>query len=167
TDTEDTLEINLIWLFKQQAVPVHLVASHVLNEQSGVTTDRIGNRLRIFINQQEPPYRQRFTALHEFKHALDFPDRAVLHANLGTWDDEHHRKLIERIANEFAGQVLMPASLVRSAWVKCQDMSLMANLFDCSPEAMKTRLEILGLIDGRGFSPHDYYRLLGSQSRSV
>jgi hypothetical protein len=33
--------INLIWLLKQEAVPVHRIPSHQLNEASGLTTDAI------------------------------------------------------------------------------------------------------------------------------
>src|SRR6266542_1727607 len=145
-DAATTAEINLLWLVEQKAVPVHFVASHVLDEESGVTTDRVGGKLRMFINQNEPGQRQRFSLLHEFKHALDFPEREVLHANLGTGDGALGKQMIEWVANEFAGHVLMPTALVRSAWSKCHSLSLMAGLFNVSLEAMKTRLEKLNLI---------------------
>src|SRR5262245_6671919 len=66
--------INLAWLLNQRAVPVQLVASYKLGEESGLTTDQIGGKLQMFINESEPHVRQRFSLLHEFKHVLDFDD---------------------------------------------------------------------------------------------
>lgn len=69
----DELNINLIWLIEQQAVPVQFVPSHVLDEDSGLTTDYLDDKLQVFINEGDSLQRQRFSLLHEFKHVLDFP----------------------------------------------------------------------------------------------
>jgi hypothetical protein len=151
-------DINLIWLLHQQAVPVHRVPSHQLNETSGLTTNSVNNIIEIFINQAEPPTRQRFSLLHEFKHALDFTDADVLHARLGSGYPRHQRNMIEKIANDFAAHVLMPTALVKRVWSTFRDVSLAAAAFNVSIEAMATRLEKLNLIGEPPRTPRTYFR---------
>jgi hypothetical protein len=157
----DTAEIDLGWLLNQSVVPVHLVPSHVLNEKSGLTTDLIGDRLQIFINESEPHVRQRFSLLHEFKHVLDFTNSSNLHKNLGLGDDALRSTRVELIANEFAAQVLMPVRLVKHVWFKTQNLPLTANTFNVSPEAMRTRLMRLGLIERPDQKERRYFREAG------
>lgn len=159
-------EMNLIWLLEQKAVPVHLVPSHELNEESGLTTNAVDGKLQMFVNRSEPPVRQRFTLLHEFKHVLDFKDADTLHAKLGTGDKQRQANQIEYIANEFAGQALMPVNLVKRIWFKTQDLALAASLFNVSHEAMQTRLQRLNLI-GDWSRPRGYFRTLGLTSESA
>jgi hypothetical protein len=153
--------INLIWLRQQRAVPVNFVPSYRLGEDSGLTTNQISGRLEIYVNEQEPRQRQRFTALHEFKHALDFDDAATLHTRLGSGDARRQAMQIELICNEFAGHVLMPTPLVKRVWFQTQDVTLCANLFNVSPEAMSKRLTVLGLIGKPQSTPRSYFRRPG------
>ncbi len=155
-------DINLVWLLNQQAVPVNLVPSHELGEESGLTTNVVSGKLEMYLNRSEPAQRQRFSLLHEFKHVLDFPGAERLHAGLGSGNKKIQADQIELIANEFAGQVLMPKRLVVSAYLKTQDLHLVANLFNVSAEAMKTRLTKLGLIGEARPRPTSYFRLGGS-----
>jgi IrrE N-terminal-like domain len=154
-------DINLIWLIKQRAVPVNFVASHKLGEESGLTTDQVGGKLQMFINGQEPRVRQRFSVLHEFKHVLDFDHAEVLHAKLGNGSAKAQKDMIEWLANEFAGHVLMPTGMVKRLWFSTQNVSLMASMFNVSVEAMTTRLEILGLIGTPKQAPRVYFRTHG------
>lgn len=140
-------DFNLAWLVEQKVVPVNLVPSHKLAEESGLTTNAVGGRLQIFVNSQDTPTRQRFSLLHELKHWIDWDEADVLHARLGVGDPKLQKSMIEWIANEFAAHVLMPTMLVKRAWFRSQNLSMMANLFNVSPEAMDTRLRRLGLID--------------------
>lgn len=139
------LDINLAWLVHQEYLPVSFVGSYKIGEHSGLTTDQVDGQLRMFINGNEPPLRQRFSLLHEFKHALDFYDARLLHADLGNGDHEIKSGQIEAIANDFAAHVLMPTPLVKRAWFRWQELSIMANLFNVSREAMKCRLTKLGI----------------------
>jgi Zn-dependent peptidase ImmA (M78 family) len=116
----------------------------------------------MYLNRSEPLQRQRFSLLHEFKHVLDFPDADRLHGRLGSGNPRVQADQIELIANEFAGQVLMPKRLVVSAWLKTQDLTLTANLFNVSPEAMATRLTKLGLLGAAPARPRGYFRLTAS-----
>ena len=157
----DRPDINLVWLLNQTAVPVNLVPSHELSEESGLTTDLISGKLEMYLNQSEPAQRQRFSLLHEFKHALDFVDADLLHAALGSGNRKVQADQIELIANEFAGQVLMPKRLVVTAWKKTENLALVAELFNVSAEAMKTRLTKLGLIGEAKPRPRSYFRSHG------
>jgi hypothetical protein len=150
--------MNLIWLIEQRAVPVNFVSSYKLGGESGLTTDHIGGKLQMFLNDHEPRVRQRFSLLHEFKHVLDFDDAGLLHAKLGSGDTERQASMIEWIANEFAANVLMPTALVKRLWFSSQSVPLMASLFNVSVEAMTTRLQILGLTGQPKPAPKIYFR---------
>jgi hypothetical protein len=158
----DEPDINLLWLIKQRAVPVEFVASHMLQEESGLTTNAISGRLQMYINNHEPHVRQRFSLLHELKHVIDFADADRLHAKLGNGSPKRQADMIEWIANEFAGQVLMPTGTVKRLWFSTQSVPLMATMFNVSVEAMTTRLEILGLIGQPKPLPKVYFRTNGT-----
>src|SRR5262249_46281339 len=121
-------------------------------------TDLISGRLEIYINENEPAVRQRFSLLHELKHALDWENRAVLHATLGGGNEATKKIMVEAIANDFAAHVLMPTALVKSAWFQCQNITLMAAAFNVSLEAMTRRLENLGLSGTPKPAPRAYFR---------
>lgn len=151
-------EINLIGLVEQQVIPVNFVPSHKLGEESGLTTDQVTGRLEMFINENEPPLRQRFSLLHELKHAIDFDDAPTLHAKLGRGNAEVQAGQIEAIANDFAAHVLMPTPLVKREWLAWRELSLVANVFNVSVEAMATRLEKLGILGDPKPKPRIYFR---------
>jgi IrrE N-terminal-like domain len=164
---DDKADMNLLWLLRQRAVPVSFVPPYRLGEASGLTTDHFGGRLQVFINGGEPHQRQRFSLLHEFKHVLDFPDAARLHARLGSGNPEVKANMVEWVANEFAGHVLMPTRLIKRLWFQTQSAELMANLFDVSLEAMTTRLTVLGLIGEPSSAPRRYFRAVGLLEREA
>lgn len=139
-------DINLVWLVQQRLIPVNFVASHKLGEQSGLTTDQVSGRLEMFVNEGEPLVRQRFSLLHELKHAIDFDDAPTLHAKLGRGNAKVQAGQIEAICNDFAAHVLMPTPLVKREWFTWHELSLVANAFNVSVEAMATRLEKLGIL---------------------
>lgn len=154
-------DINLIWLVQQRAVPVHFVPSYRLKEESGLTTNGVNGRLQVFINQNEPSARQRFSLLHEWKHVLDFEHADTLHAKLGSGNRQIKAQMIESVCNEFVGHVLMPTVLVKRVWFKTQDLPLAATMFNVSVEAMTRRLERLGLIGEPKPAPRRYFRHAG------
>lgn len=155
-------DINLAWLIKQKVVPVHFVPSHELNENSGLTTDAVGRKLQVFINESEPTIRQRFSLLHELKHVLDFPAAEILHERLGSGDGQLKGDMIEWIANDFAAHALMPTALVKRAWFQTQDVRSCAILFNVSLEAMSTRLNKLGLTGEHPKVSRSYFRQVRS-----
>lgn len=160
----DEPDINLIWLVEQRAVPVYFVPSHRLGEQSGLTTDQVNDRVEMFINQSEPPLRQRFSLLHELKHVLDFPAAELLHAKLGRGNRKLQANMIEWVANDFAAHVLMPTPIVKRLWGMYRDIATVANHFNVSTEAMGTRLERLNLIGEQPQRPRAYFRSVSLQA---
>ncbi|MFD8492289.1 ImmA/IrrE family metallo-endopeptidase [Amycolatopsis sp. NPDC059657] len=142
-------DIVLTWLIRQKHLPVHFVPSIKLDggNGSGLTTNANDNKVQIYINESEPSVRQRFSLLHEFKHALDFKEFDTLSARLGSGNPERQRLQVELICNEFAAQALMPATMVKRVWSTMHDIEVTALFFNVSAEAMRTRLSRLGLID--------------------
>lgn len=97
----------------------------------------------ILLNPNEAPWRQRFTLMHEFKHIIDHPGsiyQSDIYMTAG--------QKAERVADYFAGCVLMPRRLVKKAWGDgCQSVYRLANRFDVSDQAMQFRLDQIGLTD--------------------
>jgi hypothetical protein len=157
----DEPDINLAWLVNQRAVPVHFVPGYKLGEESGLTTNAVGGKVQIFINEAEPDVRQRFSLLHEFKHLIDFDDAEKLHERLGSGNERRRNLQVELVCNEFAAQVLMPVQLVKRVWFRTQQLELAAGQFNVSPEAMRTRLVKLGLLDRPEPQTKTYFRSAG------
>ena len=104
----------------------------------------------IAINSSEPLVRQRFSLMHELKHIIDHPTRALVTPSPGVTVGEHH----ERIADYFAASVLMPRSWVKRAWGSgTQDVATLARRFNVSTKAMTMRLEHLNLAPARQRCP--------------
>lgn len=102
-------------------------------------------RWLIVLNASEPAVRQRFSMAHEYKHVLDSPFIGVLYpAQSGQSADER----AEQICDHFAACLLMPRAWVKRAWVEgVQDTKRLAYRFDVSPQAMETRLRLMGLTE--------------------
>jgi Zn-dependent peptidase ImmA (M78 family) len=111
---------------------------------SGATTWRKG-LWRIRINASEPHTRMRFTVAHEIKHVLDASLDDVIYARVPTAARERH---IEAICNHFAANVLMPRVWLKRLWFGGhQDVADLAWRFDVSQEAMRIRLQVIGLLE--------------------
>lgn len=102
----------------------------------------VGNRYVITINKREPVVRQRFTALHELKHAID---GAAVTAAVSRLSRPGKRPAEEYVADFFAGCVLMPEPWLIAAIPHAHDLDHLARYFQVSREAMRVRLETLGL----------------------
>ena len=103
--------------------------------------DRANNN--IYVNQFDHPTRQCFTVAHELGHYF-------LHRNVNS-DILYREKSnsdsdIEKEANEFAAELLMPESAIRAYWPIADSIQNLANIFGVSYLAMKTRLQYLGFI---------------------
>lgn len=104
-----------------------------------------GRTYRISLNGTDSPRRRRFTLAHEIAHY-------ILHRDLigdGITDRGLYRSrlsdAIERQANRYAANLLMPSGLVRAAWRE-GDCSIagMAARFHVSEDAARIRLKELG-----------------------
>jgi Zn-dependent peptidase ImmA (M78 family) len=98
----------------------------------------------IAINSRHHENRQRFSLAHELGHyLLDHHDR--FHIDVGDVDMPGYDWHVERTANEFAAELLMPPSLVHDEHAKNPDTYALANHFKVSELAMGYRLVNLGL----------------------
>jgi Zn-dependent peptidase ImmA (M78 family) len=103
-----------------------------------------GGHWLIALSADEPPVRQRFSLFHEAKHVIDHRD--------ARWLYPRHRfsssVLAERLADHFAGCVLMPKAWLTSLYCSGQtNLPQLASIFDVSERAIEVRLHYLGLRD--------------------
>jgi len=111
---------------------------------------------RIVLNAAEAPRdaaplrRFRFTIAHEIGHWVCHclegraPSPAPSYCRPVDLTEAADRTL-EREANVFAAELLMPESAVRAAWAELSEMETCATRFDVSPTAMHWRLYSFGL----------------------
>ncbi len=103
----------------------------------------------IWVNKGQAKTRQRFTLAHELGHHL-LRHVDEFHLDLGgdlspnaTGEHPDYNWRAERAANEFAANLLMPASMIRQASTETTDISVLASQFNVSPAAMGFRLTSL------------------------
>jgi hypothetical protein len=102
--------------------------------------------------RNEAPLRRfRFTIAHELGHwichANQSPDAAPVYCREADLTRDADRAL-EREANVFAAELLMPEAVVRATWDGEPDVALCAARFDVSPTAMQWRLFSFRLVGG-------------------
>ncbi len=109
---------------------------------SGLTHWHNGRWL-ILLNADEPEERQRFSLCHELKHVLDHTTKQWT-----CWDEPWRSSAdkAERLADYFAGCLLMPKRHVKRLFGLQPDAGLLADAFGVSARAMEVRLSQLGLI---------------------
>jgi IrrE N-terminal-like domain len=141
-------------------VPVEAIAEDLLGlrveqewgmEYSGLL---LPAERRIVLNAAEAPRdeaplrRFRFTIAHEVGHWIchvvgaDRAERVLCRAKDVSQDAD---RTLEREANVFAAELLMPEPAVREAWDERPDVAVCASRFDVSPTAMQWRLHSFGL----------------------
>ena len=101
--------------------------------------------------RNDPPLRRyRFTIAHELGHwichAHERAEAEPVYCRQADLARDADRAL-EREANVFAAELLMPEPLVRSAWSELRSAEEVATRFDVSPTAMRWRLFSFGLTD--------------------
>ncbi len=128
-------------------LPVH-------NDISGAIV-RKGDHVVVAINPSHPPTRQRFTIAHEIAHFLLHGD-LMEHVDRDLWvswrnaESSQASDWNEVEANNFAAQLLMPASFVRRdvatlGQISKNSVPLLAKRYNVSAQAMEFRLINLGL----------------------
>ena len=103
----------------------------------------------IYTNAHEPVPRRRFTLAHELGHwicqCLEGRTAPLFCRAQDVGPDP--AKAIEREANVFAAELLMPENNVRRQWSACPDVEALARTFDVSEEAIGWRLYSFGLVE--------------------
>lgn len=111
---------------------------------SGATRWENGRWL-ILLKADEPYVRQRFSAVHELKHVIDHIVAEIAYPAALGFSAEDRRELV---ANHFAASVLMPKAWIKRAWREgVQEVRDLADLFEVSREAMRIRLQTIGLVE--------------------
>lgn len=102
----------------------------------------------IYINSTDSEERQRFTIAHELAHFMYNHNEDKYGLNYR--DGNKARTSAERQADDFAGELLMPSPVVRKKLKEYSDAKPtvveMANLFGVSKDAMRVKLETMGVI---------------------
>jgi Zn-dependent peptidase ImmA (M78 family) len=103
---------------------------------------------RIYLNASESPERRRFTLAHELGHWVCQCLQGATAPRFCRADEiglDPQAKAIEREANVFGAELLMPEEAVRGAWTG--SVAACAEAFGVSGEAMHWRLYNLGLVE--------------------
>jgi Zn-dependent peptidase ImmA (M78 family) len=103
---------------------------------------------RIYLNASEAPERRRFTLAHELGHWVCQCLQGLTASRYCRADEvglDATAKALEREANVFAAELLMPREAVRAAWTG--SALACANMFGVSEEAMHWRVYNLGIVE--------------------
>jgi Zn-dependent peptidase ImmA (M78 family) len=134
-------------------VPVHRIAEDLLGLHVGSADLKdlsalYPARREILVNVGEPQTRRRFTLAHELGHwvchCLAGRDEPVScrHQDMTSWVD----RALEREANVFAAELVMPGPEVREVFARHSDVKEVAATFGVSPLAMHWRLYSFELV---------------------
>ena len=103
------------------------------------------NHATIHVSNRVAKVRRRFTIAHEIGHlALGHKFEHSIHRDVSP----NRPWRVEREANQYAAQLLMPEKQVRLAFNAFETIDEMAEHFDVSQEALVYRLKDLRLING-------------------
>ncbi len=121
--------------------------------------EKDAQRFTIIINKNDSKTRQHFTLAHELGHYFLHQDKLKIESAIIDRGDsldstkmlfrlsDQESSQIEKEANNFAAELIMPENLVREVWGKVKDIEETAEIFDVSPLAMSIRLERLKLLE--------------------
>lgn len=141
-----------------------LVSSGMDEDVSGaIVYQPESKRFTILINPNRPEVRRYFTMAHEVGHYYLHRDWLMQNSGNGFVDDDSlldvpHMLLrsdqapseaateMERAANNFAAELIMPEDKVRDAWTLTGSVDECATIFRVSTVAMSVRLQRLGLV---------------------
>ena len=123
---------------------VKVFSAQLGSNVSGLLSKRPNEEAEIYVDIDDSLVRQRFTVAHELGHYLE-----------RTLDDKDHVSFVDRrdgsfnlhefFANEFAGNLLMPADEVKRVNKSKRSIAELAAYFGVSVEAANVRLRKLDL----------------------
>jgi hypothetical protein len=149
----------LDWVPELPKLTVEVISAYRLDEGTSGLTKRENGRYFIVVNKNRARTHRRFTLCHELKHVIDYPYANIWHAGLGFDDPDHEDRRIERIADHFAAHLLMPTTLMKRAYAHgLQNPRALSQVFEVSEEAMRIRLENLGLTGADDLPAATYFR---------
>lgn len=103
------------------------------------------DKLGIFYRQSDSIHRQQFTVAHELAHCCLNTDELMMDGHIEYRTDLISDNEKERKANIFAGELLIPLSLLRMIYDRFNkpNLRILCDLFDVSENVMKARLDHL------------------------
>lgn len=128
------------------------------NVSGAIVYEKDGDNYSIYINKNNNPNRQHFTAAHEVGHFFLHKDIIKAEETIIDTEGEGGNPIlyrldsgiltkIEKEANNFAASLIMPSKLVIEAWEALESVEECAKIFNVSVSAMSIRLERLKLIN--------------------
>lgn len=99
----------------------------------------------IYVDRESPLNRRRFTIAHELGHMVSYKDEAGLDTFVDVRDEDGRGNAAEIYANEFAGELLMPATSMREYIDQGFDNFDIARELAVSAAAVSYRRQILGI----------------------
>lgn len=93
-------------------------------------------------NKNDTPARQRFTIFHEVFHILAHCKASPVFKKVGVDEGSFN----ERLADRFAGTILVPPRWVEEYWSYCKDINQLAAIFEAPKSVVWLRLKAMGLI---------------------
>ncbi|WP_025157550.1 ImmA/IrrE family metallo-endopeptidase [Leifsonia aquatica] len=102
-----------------------------------------GEKVQIFLAEDEPFERQTFTCAHEIGHYLERTAARDDDYSFKDTRSPHGYDLHEFYADEFAGNLLMPAEKFVELYEQGMSTSLLADFFGVSRPAVRKRVERL------------------------
>ena len=105
------------------------------------------SRFRIVVNRGHPKTRQRFSMAHEYVHyQMHRPEIDSMPSGERILHRSEERDRVEYLANDYAGQILMPETVFRVvAAIKKGDVNAIAAEFNVSSLAVRFRAKTLGI----------------------
>jgi hypothetical protein len=134
-----------------EAIAEDLLGLHVEEDEIECSGLLLPAERRVVLCSGEPQVRQRFTLAHELGHwvcQVREGHEAPVYCRAADVAPTADR-FLEREANVFAAELLMPEPAVRTEWSRAQSAAELATWFGVSEEAMSWRLFNLGLQSGR------------------
>lgn len=145
---DGTLPIDVVAIAQKMGAQVF--SSSGLGPLSG-KVELVDGTPHIYCNSAEPTVRQRFTIAHEIGHLAlgHVSPECAQHREDPASNFSGTVLPIEREANAFAAQLLMPENVLEYAVneERISDIARLARMFDVSQVAMKYRLQNIGLLE--------------------
>jgi Zn-dependent peptidase ImmA (M78 family) len=135
-----SVPVNVLELISKEAPDFSIVYEENWPDRlSGLTNKR---QKVIRINKRHHPLRQRFSLAHEMGHICLDHDLFLA----GRIEEERVKGEIEKEADEFAGELLMPINIFKKAFSANSDLEGLAEKFEVSTSAVSVQLLKLHLI---------------------
>lgn len=122
-----------------------LTAYDTTFKKSNVAGAFIRDKKEIYLDETDPHARKMFTLAHELGHYFLHDNAEDIMFREQTADTKK-RQQMEKEADEFAAELLMPENVIRSYWTIAESVQQLATIFGVSYSAMLNRLRSLGYI---------------------